>query len=82
MTVFPNPATSQIEVSLKLPELANQKATMVIQSVTGATVKAIPITVTSGMVVKVDVSSLSKGVYFVNILNNGRFVFAKKFVKM
>jgi parallel beta-helix repeat protein len=82
MNVFPNPARSHIEVSLQLPQLNNQRISLVIQSVSGAMVRTVPVTVTNGMVTKVDVSTFSKGAYIINVVSNGKVVATKKFVKL
>jgi hypothetical protein len=82
MKVYPNPAKSHVEISLKLPQLNNQRVSLTIQSASGAMVRSMPVTVSDGMITKIDLSTFSPGVYIVNVLSNGKVVATRKFVKM
>ncbi len=80
MTIYPNPVSNQLQISIKVPQMMNQKGALEIRSITGAVIKIVPITVLNS-VTKVDVSSLSKGMYTATITINARKI-SKQFIKL
>jgi hypothetical protein len=84
MTIFPNPASAQIDVSFTVPNNTVQKVDLVIQSANGATMRTMSVPANGGAAnrVKVDVSRFAPGTYMVNISNKGRVLHVKKFIKL
>jgi hypothetical protein len=84
MVIFPNPATSQIDISFAVPDNSVQRVDMVIQSASGARMRTISVPANGGPAnrVKVDISRFAPGTYLVNVLNKGRVLYVKKFIKL
>jgi parallel beta-helix repeat protein len=84
MTIFPNPASAQVDVSFTVPDNSVQKVDLVIRSASGATMSTMSVSANGGAAnrIKVDVSRFAPGTYLVNILNKGRVLHVKKFIKL
>jgi hypothetical protein len=78
MQLFPNPATNKIQIQFTGIS-GNQKAHLSIQSLTGSKLKSIPL-ILSGEKIEIDISSLSAGMYILN-LSADNFIIHKKFLK-
>ncbi len=78
MQLFPNPATNKIQIQFSGIN-GNQKANLSIQSISGSKVASIPVII-SGEKIEIDISSLSAGIYIINLSSN-EFVIHKKFLK-
>ena len=77
--LYPNPATNSI--NLYFDKLQTyQKASIVIQNVSGATLKKFPIVI-SGKTIQVNISTLPIGVYIIN-LSTKNFSINKRFIKV
>ena len=69
LRLYPNPATTSVFV--ELGQLANnQQATLSIRNAAGSTVKSMKVT-PSGNGIKVDISSLTPGVYIMSVTGEG-----------
>ncbi len=78
ITVYPNPTDDRITIDFSQINLNNIE--LEIKDILGKTVmKEININTNK---VEINTSALSKGVYFIHIINDGRNVEAKKFVKL
>lgn len=77
--LFPNPAVNTIKVNFNQLQ-SNQKANLVIQSISGSVLKNIPL-ILSGKTIEVDISSLSAGTYIIRLAGDN-FSINKKFVKI
>ncbi len=78
MQLFPNPATNKIQIQVT-GIAGNQKANLSIQTLSGSKIRSIPV-VLSGEKIEINVSSLSAGIYVINLWSN-EFVIHKKFFK-
>jgi hypothetical protein len=79
MQIYPNPGKRKISISLVgIPN--NQKTTLSIQTISGSTLRRIPL-ILSGEKIEVDVSSLKAGTYIIS-LSGKNFVAHKKFLKI
>ncbi|HZG25376.1 MAG TPA: PA14 domain-containing protein [Chitinophagaceae bacterium] len=76
--VSPNPTTDKINVKVKTVA-GSKKSTIFIRSLSGATLKELPVTLYNQNIT-VDVSSWPSGVYMVNLNTDGHTI-VKKFVK-
>jgi hypothetical protein len=76
--VSPNPTTDKINVKVKTVA-GSKKSTILIRSLSGATLKELPVTLYNQNIT-VDVSSWPSGVYMVNLNTDGHTI-VKKFVK-
>ncbi len=74
-SAFPNPFTQQLTVK---SEAINENAVAYIQDVTGATVVASPLTAQS---TAINTAGLSKGIYFLRVVQDGKLVSITKVVK-
>ena len=80
LSITPNPAVNKIQLTMKLPQSSTGKATLTIYAASGAAVNTREVSV-SGEPLTIDVSTLSKGVYTVNLVY-GKRIITKRFVKM
>ncbi len=76
--VSPNPTSDNVQITLNAPQ-GTQKSSLSITSISGATMKIIPVT-SSSQRLTLDVSTWSKGVYIINYNCDGHTTY-KKFVK-
>jgi hypothetical protein len=75
--VYPNPANEKITIDFGKLDFTN--AELYVKDISGWTVfKKTEINNTN---INVDISSISKGIYFVNIINDNANIFTKKIVK-
>ncbi|MBE7168947.1 MAG: right-handed parallel beta-helix repeat-containing protein [Williamsia sp.] len=79
LKLTPNPAVDQVQFTLKPVANANSKAVLKIYSAAGTLANSSEVSVT-GQPITVNVSSLSPGVYTMNIVYGGHTI-SKKFVK-
>jgi len=77
--ISPNPAGNKIQISLN-GMAQNQSATLSLYSVSGIKLKTVPVIVTN-QPLSLDVSSLTSGVYYIQLNVNGTIV-NEKFVKL
>lgn len=68
--LVPNPAVDKAQLVLRNAPI-NQKAMLVVQTMSGAIVKQLPVLLSSGNVLSVDITSLSTGTYLVQLHWNG-----------
>ncbi|MEO6327581.1 MAG: DNRLRE domain-containing protein [Ginsengibacter sp.] len=78
MKLFPNPVNNKIKIQFTGIH-GNQKAILSIHSVSGNTMKSIPI-ILSNPKAEVDVSSLSSGLYIMRVISNN-IIISSKFLK-
>jgi parallel beta-helix repeat protein len=78
-SLFPNPAVNKLHVNFA-NALINQKANLSIVNMSGNIIKNIPV-VLSGKLIELDISSLSSGIYTLNLIN-ANTVLSKKFIKI
>jgi hypothetical protein len=79
MQIYPNPGKRKINITVGGIR-NNQKVTLSIQTISGSTLKRIPLTLT-GEKIEVDVSSLKAGSYIIS-LSGENLVTHKKFLKI
>jgi hypothetical protein len=79
LKVFPNPAVNKIQISVDGLKMDNQKGNLSITNLAGTVVRNMPV-VFSGKTLEADVSSLSAGMYIVNIVTDN-FKSTEKFLK-
>ena len=80
LSIMPNPAVSKIQLTLKAPQGATGKATLIFYAASGAVVNTREISA-SAQSLTIDVSSLARGVYTVNVIYGKRTI-SKRFVKL
>ncbi|MBC7863319.1 MAG: VCBS repeat-containing protein [Bacteroidia bacterium] len=80
MKIFPNPASSSVNVKLNSAMTGN--ATVQLVDLAGRLVKNVGVsTITKDQLIAVDLSSVSAGVYFIKVVNNGKQMTAKLVVE-
>lgn len=78
MRLFPNPGTDK--VSVQFSGVTNEEATITLQTLSGSTVKTIPV-ILSGQKIDIDISSLSAGVYILRVSTSTKNINEKFFKK-